>query len=216
MLLNFDNLIKKYDLQISGVIQGGSHYGEELSLYDKYRIPNILLFEPAPDNFKVLEGVVKTFREVRPGIRIDAVQKALGNSNEKIQLNIEKANSGQSNSVLPLGLHVDFYPHITYEDQVEVEMVRLDDFLPSFYDDVPKFNFLELDCQGFEGEILKGAAKTLESIDYIMTEVNMAELYKGGTLVDDLDKFLAPYRFTRVETYIVPERSWGDALFLKI
>ena len=73
---------------------------------------------------------------------------------------------------------------------------------------------INVDVQGWELEVFKGAARTLENIDIIYSEVNFEELYKGCCLVGDLDTFLGNYGFIRVLTNAKP-RTWGDALYLK-
>ena len=56
----------------------------------------------------------------------------------------------------------------------EVNITRLDD--EEF--DRSKFNFINIDVQGYELEVFKGATKTLESIDLILAEINKEEMYK--------------------------------------
>jgi hypothetical protein len=48
----------------------------------------------------------------------------------------------------------------------------------------------------------------------INTEVSYEELYKGGCRMEEIDLFLAPFGFTRVETRLT-NKGWGDALYLK-
>ena len=54
MILDFNNLIKKYDLKIKGIIHIGAHHGQEHSLYIQNNIKNIIYFEPLKTNFDVL------------------------------------------------------------------------------------------------------------------------------------------------------------------
>lgn len=51
--------------------------------------------------------------------------------------------------------------------------------------------FLKIDVQGYELEVLKGAAGMLESVEVILTEVNHTELYKGVPLAADLIGWIA-------------------------
>ena len=46
-------------------------------------------------------------------------------------------------------------------------------------------------------------------------EVSTEELYKGCTILKDLDTFLEDIGFKRVET-VMTRHGWGDALFLRI
>jgi FkbM family methyltransferase len=161
-----------------------------------------MFFEPVPTTFKILEQNV--------GDKAIIHNVALGNENKKIEMFIETANQGQSSSILEPGIHTRQYPHITFDSKLEVDMVRLDDFLT----DSNKYNFINIDVQGYELEVMKGAVRTLENIDYIMSEVNRDEVYINCSKVDELDKFLAEFHFVRVET-TWDGMTWGDALYVK-
>jgi hypothetical protein len=88
--------------------------------------------------------------------------------------------------------------------------VKLDNFI----EDKDKYNFINVDVQGYELEVFKGGSEFLNSIDYIMTEVNRAELYKGCARIEELDTFLSEYGFERVET-TWDGGTWGDAFYVK-
>jgi hypothetical protein len=79
-------------------------------------------------------------------------------------------------------------------------MVRLDDIL----EDKQNYNFLTIDVQGYELEVLKGSRETLKNINYILTEVNRDELYENCARVEQLDEFLGRFNFQRndVKKYI--------------
>ncbi len=61
---------------------------------------------------------------------------------------------------------------------------------------------------------MQGAVNTLKTIDYIIAEVNYAELYTNGTNIWDLDKFLADQGFLRIDT-VSTTCGWGDALYIR-
>jgi len=73
---------------------------------------------------------------------------------------------------------------------------------------------MNIDVQGFELEVLRGAKKTLKNIKWIMTEVNRDEVYENCCMVDEIDNFLLPYGLRRVETDWAGN-TWGDALYVK-
>jgi hypothetical protein len=135
---------------------------------------------------------------------------ALGNDNKKISMNVETANSGQSSSILNPVLHLTQYPHIKFESTEEVEMKRLDDLGMNLSD----FNFINIDVQGYELEVFKGAEKTLHNIDYIMSEINRDEVYQNCARIEQLIDFLSPYGFELVEQ-TWDGGTWGDGFFIK-
>ena len=54
MLIGFSNIVRKYNMNINGIIHIGAHYGEEIVDYINEGIQDIILFEPLSDNFDIL------------------------------------------------------------------------------------------------------------------------------------------------------------------
>lgn len=206
MLLDFNVLKNKYSLDVRGVLHIGAHYGQEFSIYENNNIEKIIFFEPLPKTFEVLEKNV--------GNKAMLVNKALGNENKKIMMNVETANQGMSSSILQPNIHLLQYPHIRFETQIEVDMVKLDDFIESESIEISNYNMINIDVQGYELEVFRGGEKVLENIDYIITEVNRDIVYENNALIQDLDKFLSKFGFERLET-TWDGITWGDAFYIK-
>lgn len=201
MILDFNTLSSKYNFNIKGIIHIGGHYGQEYDMYKNLNVP-ILFFEPLSNNFQHLQNKVKGDPNVI------TYQCALGNENKLVTMNVEVANQGQSSSILKPKKHLEQYPHITFDYTEEVNMFRLDDIDI----DLLKYNFINIDVQGYELEVFKGAKNTINNIEYIISEVNRDEVYENCPYVDDLDLYLT--NFERVETDWAGD-TWGDALYIK-
>jgi FkbM family methyltransferase len=199
MLLNLHSLVKKYDLKISGVVHIGAHFGEEYDLYKSLQINEMLFFEPAKSNFQQL--VSRVPKEL-------CINKALGNYHGTAFMNIETANLGQSNSILEPELHLQQYPNIIFEGKEEIDVTTLDSY------ETDKFNLINMDVQGYELEVLKGATKTLNHIDYIISEVNIDNVYTDCAKLHEVDAFLRDFGFNRLETNMAGT-TWGDAFYAK-
>jgi len=215
MLINFTNLKKKYDMNIKGIIHVGAHYGREFPEYLKNNIKIIHGFEPVKKNYKMLSKNVKKLKG-----QIKIYPFALGNQNKnKIEIFVSDNNEAQSSSFLKPLLHLDQFPEITFNKSEIVKIKRLDDFK------IRNSNFMNIDVQGFELEVLRGAEKTLKEIDYVYCEINTAETYKKNPLIKDIDNYLKRYKFLRVETFFLNYKkfffsfkkklTWGDALYIK-
>jgi FkbM family methyltransferase len=202
MLLDFEKLITKYSLQIEGVIHIGAHFGQEHNLYKKTNIKNIVYVEPLSKNFQKLKENVKDDSLL--------LNVALGCENKKIEMFVESNNLGQSSSILEPKLHLQQYPNIVFDSKEEVEMKKLDDLNI----DLENYNFINIDVQGYELQVFCGGKNTLSKIDYIISEVNRAELYKDCVKINELEDFLKDYGFELVEVNWVGN-TWGDALFIK-
>jgi len=204
MLMNFDELIFKYDLKIRGVIHIGAHYGQEYAEYVKFNIKDILFFEPLKENFKILSQNIKLTDSIK------LYNIALGNIEGEIEMFVETANQGMSSSILEPDVVLTQYPYIKFDNKELVKINKLDNIVY----DREKYNFINIDVQGYELEVFKGAINSLKYIDYIMTEINNAHIYKDCPLEDEIDSFLLNFGFVRVETYWAGV-TWGDALYIK-
>jgi FkbM family methyltransferase len=202
MLINFTNLYKKYNMNIRGIIHIGGHYGEEMQEYVDNGIKDIVVFEPLTKNFEILYGNIKDINA-----NIIGHQLALGSSKGIATMNLS-SNEAQSSSILKPKEHLTLHPHVTFNGTEEVEVRTLDSYK------YKKYNFLNMDVQGYELEVLKGSKRTLEKIDYVYCEVNRAEVYENNAMIEEIDNYLSNYNFSRVETDWAG-KLWGDALYIK-
>lgn len=113
---------------------------------------------------------------------------AIGNSRDEVTINVSK-NFFSSSVLNILDEHVNPAPDSKYIDSYIVDQIKLDDL-----DFDKDFNsiFLKIDVQGYELDVLKGAAKLLDKISLIKVEISYTELYDNSTnwrsLVDFLNK----------------------------
>lgn len=204
MLINFTNIKKKYDMNIKGIVHIGAHYGEEITEYVNNGIQNIVLFEPLEDNFNILRQRVQNLNA-----DIQGYQVALGSEKKTATMNLS-SNNLESSSLLKPKLHLEHHGHVKFEGTEEVEVDLLDNY------ELSNINFINMDVQGYELEVLKGAKETLHQIDYVYCEVNRGEVYENNAMIGEIDEYLGNYGFERVETHWPEEWfQWGDAVYIK-
>jgi FkbM family methyltransferase len=209
MLLDFDELYRKYDLEIKGVLHIGAHFGQEYDTYKQYHIDKIVFFEPQSHVYHELKKRVGGFDQVV----LENI--ALGSSAKNVDMYVENANNGMSSSLLRPKLHLAKYPSIQFVDKIKVNQITLDQYFKENINvNASDYNLINIDVQGYELEVFKGATSTLKNIDYIIAEVNKEELYENCARVNELDDFLSDFGFERIETKW-EHQGWGDALYLK-
>ena len=206
MLITLDGLVKKYNMKIVGALHIGAHYGEEIKDYVDHRIKNLCFFEPLSKSLEILE---ENLSEYADQAEIQIYPYALGNQDCDIEMFVSD-HGGMCSSVLRPKIVLEQYPGIKFPRKEKVKMVRLDECEI----DPADYNFMNIDVQGYELEVLKGAENLLNNIDYVYTEINVAEVYANAPHVDELDKFLSTYGFSRVETDL-SGTTWGDAFYIK-
>lgn len=123
---------------------------------------------------------------------------------------------GCSSVVEPNFSRLELFPAASWfliQDTEKVEITTLDDLLP-----LTNRNWLKLDVQGFEFEVLKGASKLLENTLFLDTEVQFYGIYKSKPLealqlLADLD--FVPVNITHDKFWwggFIPE---GNILLIK-
>lgn len=191
-------------MQVRGVIEVGAHWGQEYDAYSLMGVENFVFIEPCTPAFQVL----KTKFIGNPNVKL--YNLACGDVQGQATMFTGPTNQGMSNSLLKPKFHLTQHPDVVFPDTeiVDVELLDHLDF------DLDKYNLLNMDCQGFEDRVLRGAVRTLETIDYIYTEVNRLEMYENNAMVEQLDAMLP--EFERVETgWASDYHGWGDSLYLR-
>ena len=151
LLMDFRQLYKKYNLNITGIIHIGAHYGDELGDYIDHGVQNIILFEPLSNNFdKLRENCMDL------NANIEAHNVALGSKEGNATMYLSD-NDTQSSSILKPKTHIKEMPWINFEGTEEVEVKTLDSY------NIKGYNFINIDVQGYEMEVFKGGKKNAVS-----------------------------------------------------
>jgi len=198
--------LRKYGISINGVLHIGAHECEELDFYTKMGIKSDRIVWIDGNQDKV------DWAKTRG---IPNVYKALITDTDDKDIEFHITNNGQSSSILELGTHAIHHPHIHYTETRQDKGVTIDTFFKRNHLFANLYDFWNFDIQGAELMALKGAKDALEFPKAIYIEVNIEELYKGCSLLPELDNYLSTYGFRRTLTKIT-EYGWGDALYLRI
>lgn len=193
MPFDFASIIKQYNIKVTGIIHAGGNEGEEVPLYKTYT-DNIHIFEPIPWSFEKIDNNVKKYNV------------AVGS--EKGTGTLLLASNNQSSSFLSPKTHLQEHPWVSFSGQLKTEIHPIDEY------EIKDCNVLNIDVQGFELEVLKGAKNTLRGIDVIFSEINEKELYENCAMLSDVDLYLEGFDFKRVDMNMT-EHGWGDACYIK-
>ncbi|MCC6228122.1 MAG: FkbM family methyltransferase [Phycisphaerales bacterium] len=208
MDLSLPEIMREYRLSIRGVIHVGAHLGQEAGVYRECGIGRQLWIEPQPDIF------ARLCASLPESLLVKAVNVACGEAPGVATMHVLSGNEGKSNSLLEPKLHLQKWPEFQPGAKIDVAVKRLDDVIEEQGLRGEDFNLICIDTQGFELPVLRGATRQLTKVDALVCEVSAVELYKGGTLVRDLDAFLCERGFLRVKTKWASGCS-GDALYVR-
>lgn len=191
---------------IKGVLHLGAHECEEKEYYNKAGIS---------DNQIIWIDGNKNLVDSMKSKNFNNIYHALIDNEEKL-VEFKITNNGQSSSILDLGTHADLYPHIVVTENQKLYTTRLDKFFESNNIDPSKYDFWNLDIQGTELRALKSAEKYLKYVNYIYTEANTKEVYKGCALLPEMDEYLKQHGFARLAFQEYENHGWGDAFYVRV
>ena len=192
---------------MKGLIDIGAHFAEEY-----FEIPEA---DRDRYNFLFFEPIVSTFNDMCNRLpradNIKCFNIALGNKTGEVMMHTETSNKGQSSSVLKPKIHLELYPWVVFNGTAVVKIDKLDniEYDRSLYDTI------HIDVQGYELEVLRGAAESLKFINEITAEVNKVEIYENCSLLHEVDAFLKKHGFERASVHWWHE-LWGDATYKRV
>jgi FkbM family methyltransferase len=174
----------------------------------------LILFEPDSRSYKDLSVTATA----------TVYNYALGAADELRQLNLTKKPE-VSSFFQPNRQYVDLFPNKDrwdVLDKINVKTKALD----SLRKDIGDVDFIKIDVQGGELEVLEGGRKTLLNTLGLEVEVEFLEIYKGQPLFGDVSRFVSDqgfefydfvteYRYGRKNLNRKGQLAFADALFLR-
>ena len=162
--------------EIISVLDVGAAVGDSTELFLKeFPRAKVYCFEPLPDSFARL---TKRIARLKNGGRANLFNYALGNANDKIKFYV--APYRDSSSVIP-----PEQSGVSGEKTISVTIRRLDDVVCEL--GITHIDFMKIDVEGFEKEMLEGAKEALKMTDHVFIEIS--PLRKGARNRDYIDVF---------------------------
>ena len=101
--------------------------------------------------------------------------------------------------------------HYSPEDFMTVESKLLDEVILEKFGSQKGFEFIKMDTQGSELDIIRGGMKTIEQAKHIQIETTLIEYNKGSPLKDEVIKFMSDLGFKQNEKVEVHYQNHNPA-----
>jgi FkbM family methyltransferase len=147
----------------------------------------IISFEPLKDAFKELKKT--SLKDKNWTVN----NYAIGNENGKKVINIA-GNSYSSSIYNMFPLHIKNAPNSKYIGQQTIKIKKIDSIFNTIANIESKV-MLKIDTQGYEKNVIDGAAKSLNKIVIIQLEMSILPLYENEMLFIDMIQYLAKKGF---------------------
>lgn len=172
----------------------------------------IYSFEPLRECYEEILKFQEKFKN------IIAVNSAISEIDGKISF-YKNDFSPASSYKKTLDRNKDEFPWTDKEVIIEVNSQKMDSFLKNKQIAGPIF--MKIDVQGSELDVLKSASQCLKSVDVVMLEVSVANLYEGMSTFDDVYQYLKKNGFKFVDicdkefSLVDKKILFFDAIFIK-
>lgn len=165
------------------IFECGSRDGlDAIQLYEYYKPRLLYTFECNPEAIVLCKENLKN-------TNIILVEKAVYNENKIVDFyatDMEKSTNkelGASSMLWHRDNEIEFF-----QKKIEVEAIRLDDFMRQ--NNIDKVDMLCMDLQGVELQALQGIGNKIKDVSYIILEVSFEHYYKDDVLFKQMSGFL--------------------------
>lgn len=178
------------------VIDIGANVGYfSLFMLSRFKGARVYAFEPIGMNFKLL----KQYKEENPNLAFTVVNQAVAGQQGTVVLNYDAGDQFTTSASI--------FDNKTEPDQVEVQSTTLEAILKK--NRLNKIDFLKLDCEGSEYDIVYGApSEVLDKVSVIALETHKGT--KTNENRDALANYLKQHKF---EIHTSGDIIWGWRTF---
>ena len=155
-----------------------------------YPESNIYAFEPIKNCYDELQKLEEVINNLK------SFNCALSNYSGTAEFNESIAD--YSSSLLKMAKkHKEAFPYTSETSVYNVDVYPLDYFFNKI--ELRSPTVLKLDVQGTELKVIQGAEKILNSVDYILCEMSLVELYEGQPLSTEVINYMSSKGFNLVD-----------------
>lgn len=199
--------ISKFLTENPIIVEAGAHIGTDTcEMAGLWPTATIFAFEPIPEIF---EQLIKNTSGL-PNVK--CFKMALGDKTGICNIFQSSGESDGSSSILEPKVHLINHPDVKFENKIEVEVITLRDWMKN--EDIKKVDFLWLDLQGFELNVMKESKCEISEVSVIYTEVSTMENYSESALYPELKSWLKTVGF-KVKKEEIAWKDGGNVLFVK-
>tara|TARA_B110000003_G_C16535457_1_gene490550 strand:+ start:283 stop:1017 length:735 start_codon:yes stop_codon:yes gene_type:complete len=218
----FINFLKKKNISnFEFFFDIGAHTGESINLFcNNFNISQIYSFEPNPITFKILSKNIKKINNKFPKTKIFLENLALGSKNQKIFM--KHISESSSSTIRNLNTNSKYFKKKFFFlknsnnqnlfKEIEVKQILLSEYIEK--KKIKKIDFIKIDTEGYELEVLKGAKNVLDITNYILFEHHYDDMIIKNYFFSDIHHFLRENNFTQLYKSKMPFRKTFEYIYV--
>ena len=218
----FINFLKKRNINNFDVfLDIGAHQGESINLFcNNFDIEQIYSFEPNPITFKILSRNIKKINSKLPETQIFLENLALGSKNQKIFM--KHLSESSSSTIRNLNTNSRYFKKKFFFlknsnnqnlfKEIEVKQILLSEYIEK--KKIKKIDFIKIDTEGYELEVLKGSKSILHKTSYILFEHHYDNMIIKNYFFSDIHHFLKENNFKQLYKSKMPFRKTFEYIYV--
>lgn len=198
----------------------GAHKGETIKLFAKnFQIEKIYSFEPNIESFHQLKINTKKFLSNNKNLNVFFENIALGNEEKKIKL--KKLSESSSSTINNINTNSKYFKKkslLLYKNEnenffseISVQQNKLSNIIEK--NNIPKIDFLKIDTEGYEINVLSGLENNFEKIKLIMFEHHYHNMLIKEYKFGDIHGLLTKNNFKMVFKSKMPFRKTFEYIY---
>ena len=215
------NFLKKKNLKkINIFFDIGAHEGESIEIFSKnFTISKIYSFEPSPINFLKLKNKVNLFLKNFKDIKVYVENVGLGDEKKRIYL--KQLNESSSSTINQINKNSKYFKkkrfflnklHTkNFYKNVDIQIIRLDEYLNN--NRIEYINFMKIDTEGYELDVLKGLGTKIHNVQYIMFEHHYDDMLIKTYKFSDINELLVKNNFIKIFKAKMPFRKTFEYIY---
>ena len=203
------------------ILDVGAHKGESINLFLKnFKVKKIYSFESSPINFDLLKQNLISIKKKFNNTEIVIENLTLGSENKEALLKqIDESSSSTLNNI---NLQSNYFKKkrsllynnkkkIFYEN-LKINITTLDEYLDK--NKIKYIDFLKIDTEGYEYEVLKGLKKNIKNVKLIMFEHHYDDMLDKGYSFGDIKDLLNENNFIQIFKSKMPFRKTFEYVYI--
>ena len=199
----------------------GAHKGESINLFSKnFNINKIYSFEPSILNFNILKKNKEKLQKKFGNLEIIIENYALGNANEKKLIkHLSESSSSTINSINEKSKYfkrkfkfLNFFNNENFFSELEIEQIKLEDYMKK--EKIDKIDFLKIDTEGYEYQVLQGLGQNISKVKLIMFEHHYHDMLLKNYTFTDIHNLLIKNKFKQIFKYKMALRKTFEYIYI--
>jgi len=218
--MNLNNFIS--NKQIKNVLHIGAYRGEEVDEYEDWGFEKVIWIEANPEIYRELVDNINNTEPCFESIMINELITDKDDEETDFHLYYWKDNRGMSSIFKKISgsagkMDAETNEKNYYNGTIKLNSITIDTLFERNNLDFD-IDFINIDTQGAELLIFKGAKKLLENVKYINSEATFSfHDYENGVYFDELSNYLKQFGFIhKGNPSVSGDGTWGNSFFEKI